>query len=258
MNHFSPKETARRYAIGRPYFHEIVMDRVLPKLNLAVDEKFEYGLDVACGTGLSTKALQTIAHKVYGTDIADEMMKYARENTTASILKSRAEKQPFEDHQFDIITVSSGLHWFEIDDFLQECSRLLKKDGFLLVYNNHFLAQLEGIKSFTNWLFESYLKHYPSPSRNNQYEWEREKLINQFGLAYLGEDKFVNTVPFTKAELILYFTTQSNVSAAVEGKGESYKDIENWLTAELANFYAAKKVQLFHFGNTVNLLQKVR
>lgn len=107
-------------------------------------------------------------------------------------------------------------------------------------------------------MVESYLKRYPSPPRNSQYEWNEEKLLNQFGLAYLGENKFVNTISFTKEELILYFTTQSNISAAVELKGESYNDIENWLTAELKHFYTVKQVQLFHFGNKVNLLQKVR
>jgi SAM-dependent methyltransferase len=75
-----------------------------------------------------------------------------------------AEQQPFADNNFDLITVSSGVHWFDIDRFLAEANRLLKPGAWLVLYENHFIAEMVGDESFTNWFPEVYLKKFPSPS----------------------------------------------------------------------------------------------
>lgn len=71
MNYFDPKTAAERYSKGRPDFHHNTIRHI--KEYLQLDKKLDAALDIACGTGLSTKALLEIATTVYGTDISQEM-----------------------------------------------------------------------------------------------------------------------------------------------------------------------------------------
>jgi ubiquinone/menaquinone biosynthesis C-methylase UbiE len=113
MNYFGPKTSAEKYAKGRPDFHDNIIKRIRDFLRL--DVKLEKALDIAWGTGLSTKALLSLATKVYGTDISQEMLNLALHTDKINYSVAPAEHQPFPDNQFDLITVSSGVHWFQID-----------------------------------------------------------------------------------------------------------------------------------------------
>jgi ubiquinone/menaquinone biosynthesis C-methylase UbiE len=135
-NHFTTLSAAVRYAIGRPYFHENTIERIQAFLKL--DTKLNVALDVACGTGLSTKALLKIADHVYGTDSSQEMLHLAALSDKIHYTLATAENQPFNNATFDLITVSSGVHWFSIDAFLTEANRLLKPAGWLVLYENLF------------------------------------------------------------------------------------------------------------------------
>jgi ubiquinone/menaquinone biosynthesis C-methylase UbiE len=110
MNYFSPKNTAERYAKGRPFFHRNTVKHI--REFIKIDKKLENALDVACGTGLSTTALLDIAKNVFGTDTSDEMLKLALNPQEIKYSKASAENLPFENNYFNIITVSSGVHWF--------------------------------------------------------------------------------------------------------------------------------------------------
>ncbi|HMQ67346.1 MAG TPA: class I SAM-dependent methyltransferase [Ignavibacteria bacterium] len=95
---------------------------------MRLNEKLDKAPDIACGTGLSTKALLEIAEDVYGTDLSEEMLKFAEELDKINYSFAAVENQPFADNFFDLITVSSGVHWFDIDKFFSEAKRLLKAD----------------------------------------------------------------------------------------------------------------------------------
>jgi len=254
MNYFAPKNAAERYANGRPNFHSKTVDKI--KIDLNITNKLDRALDVACGTGLSTNALLAIARNVYGTDSSEEMLKNAITHKRIHYSAARAEKQPFRKDFFDLITVCSAIHWFQIDDFLAEANRLLKKDGSLVLYDNFFLSEMKGNSKFSTWFPDIYLQQFPSPPRNNDYIWEND-VVRKSGMQLQNETTFKNEVQFTKTELILYFTTQSNITAAVQ-RGRSYEDIENWLNAQLTPFFETESVQkTFAFGNWVKYLKRI-
>jgi ubiquinone/menaquinone biosynthesis C-methylase UbiE len=254
MNYFSPKAAAERYAKGRPDFHSNTIKHIRDYLHL--DQKLDKALDIACGTGLSTKALLEIAQDVYGTDASKEMLKLALLPGKIHYSVALAENQPFTDHYFDLITVSSGVHWFHIDHFLEEVNRLLKSMCYLVLYENHFIAEMVGNEKFTNWFVDVYLKTFPSPPRNNAYSWTNEKL-NSKNFNFIGEEKFKNPISFTKKQLALYFTTQSNIIAAVEEGGSTYEQVDHWLDRELSSFfdddYAVREI---YYGNWIKYIQK--
>ena len=254
MNYFSPKNTAERYAKGRPFFHRNTIKHI--REFIKIDKKLENALYVACGTGMSTTALLDIAENVFGIDSSDEMLKLALNPQKIKYAKAPAENLPFENNYFNIITVSSGVHWFDIDEFLQEANRALKSKSWLVLYENHFISEMPGIESFGNWFPDVYLKKFPSPKRNNNYQWENDNLKSK-GFILIKEEKFKNPVEFSKEGLILYFTTHSNITAAVENKISSYEEIGNWLAKELAPFFGSEKKRTLNFGNWIKYLQKI-
>jgi ubiquinone/menaquinone biosynthesis C-methylase UbiE len=254
MNYFSPKNTAERYAKGRPFFHRNTVKHI--REFIKIDKKLENALDVACGTGLSTTALLDIAKNVFGTDTSDEMLKLALNPQEIKYSKASAENLPFENNYFNIITVSSGVHWFDIDHFLREASRVLRSKSWLVLYENHFISEMPEVEEFQNWFPQVYLKKYPSPKRNNSYEWTNENLEDK-GFRFIKEEKFKNLVEFTKEKLILYFTTQSNITAAVENKVSGYEEIEIWLDEKLTPFFENKNKRTINYGNWIKYLQKI-
>ncbi len=254
MNYFSPKNTAERYAKGRPFFHRNTIKHI--REFIKIDNKLENALDVACGTGLSTNALLGIAENVFGIDASDEMLKLALNPQEIKYSKASAENLPFENNYFDLLTVSSGVHWFDIDQFLREANRVLKSKSWLVLYENHFISEMPEVESFDKWFPGVYLKKFPSPKRNNTYDWENGNLKGK-GFMFIKEEKFKNQVEFTKEQLILYFTTQSNITAAVENKVSTYEEIENWLGKELAPFFGNEKKRALNFGNWIKYLQKI-
>lgn len=255
MNYFSPHSAAERYAKGRPDFHANTIRHIRDYLQL--NEPLKQALDIACGTGLSTKALLEIATQVYGTDISEEMLKRAPMPEKIQYHLAPAEKQPFADGSFELITVSSGVHWFNIEAFLWETHRLLKQDGWLVIYENHFIAEMDGQPAFPNWFKEVYLQTFPSPPRNNSFDWSDTNL-GQYHFRMANEEIFTNPVQLTKEQLILYFTTQSNIIAAVESGKTSYEAVEDWLSESLRPFFPdPTNPQIIHYGNWIKYIQRL-
>ncbi len=254
MNYFKSRTAAERYSKGRPYFHDNIIQHIKDYLHL--DKKLYNALDIACGTGLSTRALLEIATNVYGTDSSLEMLNLALKSDKIRYSIASAEQQPFADNSFDIITVCSGVHWLDIDNFLTETSRLLKRKAWLVLYENYFISQMAGNDTFTNWFPDVYLRKYPSPPRNNSYSWTNENLSPK-NFSFVAEERFKNAVVFNRKQLALYFTTQSNIISAVEKGETTYQQVESWLDKELASFFDNdESEQTIYFGNWIKFIQR--
>ncbi len=122
MNFFSPKTAAERYAKGRPFFHRLVIRRA--KDFLPDDKLLPLALDVGCGTGLSTVALKEIAENIIGTDISPEMIMLAPKDKDIAYVVSDAENLPFNENEFNLITISQAVHWLNRKKFFS------KRGGF--------------------------------------------------------------------------------------------------------------------------------
>ncbi|RYZ15054.1 MAG: class I SAM-dependent methyltransferase, partial [Sphingobacteriales bacterium] len=192
---------------------------------------------------------------VEATDTSAEMLRHAPMLPNIRYTLALANQQPFPDASFDLITVCSGVHWFDIDSFLAEAGRLLKAGASLVLYDNFFLAEMDEVPEFRDWHTQVYLQRYPAPARNNQYDWSAAHMRLK-GFSIEEEEPFTNAVTFTKAELILYFTTQSNVSFAVEEGGKQYADIEAWLDVALEPFFDHDEhKRSFTYGNSIQYLR---
>lgn len=254
MNHFQSQQTAERYFRGRPDFHAHTIQRI--KTFLALQGKVDAALDIACGTGLSTKALLPIASHVYGTDSSEQMIHFAKRTDTIHYSIAEADNQPFPDNTFDLVTVCSGVHWFNIDNFLREVRRIVKSGGWLVLYDNFFIADMPGQNNFRSWFTDVYMDKFPAPTRNNTYDWSQANLQPKH-LEFVHEETFTNPITYNKEQLALYFTTQSNIIDAIENRGMRQEEIEGWLENELLAFFDTKETtRIVNFGNWIKYIQR--
>jgi ubiquinone/menaquinone biosynthesis C-methylase UbiE len=99
-------------------------------------------LDVGCGTGTQLELYQKAGCRVFGIDPSAAMLKVARARLSdnAELLNGDASATPYADGQFDLITMKNVLHEMSPDvrsAVLNECNRILKDDGRILLVDFH-------------------------------------------------------------------------------------------------------------------------
>lgn len=106
-------------------------------------------LDVACGTGAWLEELQRRGARISGVDISARAVELAKRRLPyADIRQSVAEKLPFADRQFDLVTCMGSLeHFLDQPVALQEMRRVGKSGArfLILVPNAGFLTRRLGL-----------------------------------------------------------------------------------------------------------------
>ncbi len=97
-------------------------------------------LDVGCAEGTFIKAMEDLGFDVYGCDIAEEPIKFAKQfYHLKNVLASTPEELPKEWRDFEIITCFEVLEHVENPlCFLQSIFNLLKPGGFLFLSVPHY------------------------------------------------------------------------------------------------------------------------
>jgi demethylmenaquinone methyltransferase/2-methoxy-6-polyprenyl-1,4-benzoquinol methylase len=180
-------------------------------VRLARPRAGERGLDVCCGTGDLAFALARRGVRTTGLDFSARMLTHAesrrmRAATAPKFLQGDAQKLPFEDACFDIVTVGYGLR--NLSDWrvgLREMHRVTGPAGRLLaldfgkpdnaVWRALYFGYLRLFVPMLGWLFcgsatayayilES-LKHYPAQHGVEQYMRElglrNVRIVNLLG-----------------------------------------------------------------------------
>jgi SAM-dependent methyltransferase len=122
---------------------------LLPKIGaLSLEDKIICQMPCNNGRELLSLLRITGARKAIGFDISDVAIKEAQELTTISKMNAEfhrvniLEIDSKYDNAFDMIYISEGsLQWFPaLDDYFKVVTRLLKKDGKLLIFEMHPFA----------------------------------------------------------------------------------------------------------------------
>ena len=96
-------------------------------------------LDAACGTGYGSALMAKTAASVFGVDISDEAISYAKNNYNApniSFSVADIASLPFEDNFFDVVISFETIEHVDTqkqEKFLSEVKRTLKNDGIFIV-----------------------------------------------------------------------------------------------------------------------------
>lgn len=249
-NYFTHASAAERYAKYRPYFHPVAIQRLTSFTSCA---RFKQALDVACGTGNSTRALAAIAEQVTAIDNSSAMLALAPKLPNVTYQVAEAEALPFAAESFNLVAVFMAFHWFDQRKFLREAHRVLQPNGWLLIYNNLFLGGMKDNAGFKKWVGEEFLARYMTPHR------ARKKLNAEFarehGFDLVGRENTSNDVVMTCEQLVGYFLSQSNVISKVEHGEEKIEDVAAWIEQGVRPFFT-QPTNTMLFGSDIGYLRK--
>lgn len=199
-NPFGSDPAARRYAHARPYYHRSALGLAARQLGLS---HARLAVDVACGTGLSTRAVLHLADHVVAIDASAAMLRAAQPHPRARYLLAAAERIPLRDAAADLATVGAAFHW-------------------------------SGQPAFAAWLNEAYLPRYPAPPRNAYFD-PAAALPAGFGDVSYAEDDV--RIPLTSTQLADYLLSQSNAATAIETGAISADTLRNQILDETTAFF---------------------
>jgi len=230
-NPFDSDPVARRYARARPYYHSAALRLAARQLGVS---HARLAVDVACGTGLSTRAVLELADRVIALDASAAMLRAAQPQSRARYLVAAAERIPLRDAVADLATVGAAFHWFDQQRASAELARILRGGAGLAVYSDFFHGQLSGQAAFASWLTQAYLPRYPSPPRHAYFD-PAAALPAGFGDVSYGEADI--RIPLTSFQLADYLLSQSNAAAAIESGAISEEALRNQILDETAPFF---------------------
>ena len=129
--------TSEQYARYRDIYPEKLYKR-LCELGVAADGTA--WLDLGCGTGILPQNLYNPKAEIFGADIAEEQIRFAKENAekngfNINYITAPAEKTGLPDNSFDCITAAQCFWYFDREAMKCEIKRMLKSGGkFIKVY----------------------------------------------------------------------------------------------------------------------------
>jgi SAM-dependent methyltransferase len=151
---FSDNHTVVRRYYNERYYHVTApaakatshLRRLASRLGVRPGQSL---LDVACGSGVWLLAAHLAGMKVAGIDISNKAVEAARKTVPgADIRCGVAEKLPWEDKTFDVVTCLGSLeHFVDKKRALSEMNRIAKTDAqiLILVPNAGFLTRRLGL-----------------------------------------------------------------------------------------------------------------
>lgn len=244
-NPFATRAGARRYHEGRPFHHPRAVRRIMEALGHPV---LSSALDVACGTGLSTVALAEYAGFAIGIDPVAEMLRLAPARQNVAYACAAAELIPVAERGVDLVTVSSGIHWFDQPRFFGEARRVLRPGGWLAIYDHFFRGSED--RGLDEWLRTEYAARYPAPPRGPQ---AHSVTGAPPGFAAVEDLEYDDPIDFTHDELVAYLLSQSNTIAT--RRRETPSQTASWLLQGTARWFEGKTQPGFVFRGVVRCLR---
>ncbi len=130
--------------------HSVVEELVLEERRHAVV------LDLPCGEGALTRRLTEKGVKVYAADCEN----YIRTECADFRVADMNESLPYDDAMFDGVVSVDGIEHIERQfDFIRECRRILKPDGFLIITTPNISA----LRSRWRWLLTGFHNKCKAP-----------------------------------------------------------------------------------------------
>lgn len=125
-------------------------------------------LDIACGSGYGTYLMAKKAKKVYGVDIDEQTIEYAKENYSGNNIEyivGDGVSIPLKDKSVDIVVSYETIEHIEkYDIFMKEVKRVLKDGGLFLLSTPNDVEYGEGnhyhIHEFTYQELQDLVKQY--------------------------------------------------------------------------------------------------
>ena len=231
-NLFDSPAMALGYAKSRPPVHPEVIELVRERLGYTAP--ISRALDLGCGAGVSTAALQRIAPRPAGLDPFHSMLRFGSAIAPgASFAAGSAEALPVVSASMQLITAAGSLNFVDLAYGLPEIRRVLRPDGHLVIYDFAQGSDFIASDALAVWHRE-FKTRYPSPPAR-PFD-PRELKLADAGLQLRHYDPFAIPLPIAPEFYLDYAMTETNVAAA-ERRGTPRAEIREWCGQSLADAF---------------------
>jgi len=236
-------DQSETYALYRPVYPPILFDYIVsfvPDKNLA--------WDCATGNGQSALPLSGYFKKIFASDISQKQLAQASQKNNVEYILCSAEKTPFANNSFDLITVSQAYHWLNFKKFYAEALRVGKANCVVAVWMYDLLSSKEeDLNHLIHHLYKNITGTY--------WDAERKHVDNHyadipFDFEPLPTKDFSIETYFSPAQLLGYFSSWSATQNFI--KANNYSPIDE-IKTDLYKLWPQNESKLFCFPIVLKL-----
>lgn len=224
---------AKSYAYHRPPVHPAIIRKIGERLGIT--EKLPCALDVGCGAGLSTAALEPLAEILVGIEPVPAMLAYSHiVAPKATFLVGQAERLPVASRAFDLITAAGSVNYANLDLFFPEVERVLAETGMLVIYDFSAGRRFANDDRLERWYAEFERRYPPQPG----YALDVTALdYSQYDLRLSHYEPLEVALPMTFDGYLAYALSETSVEQAIQ-EGTLESEIRAWCQRTLAEVFA--------------------
>lgn len=190
--------TSGDYAKYRDIYPEIFYEKIV-KRNLCTQG--QHVLDLGTGTGVLPRNMYRYGAQWIGTDISENQILQAEKLSEESNMKLQyqavaAEDVDFPDDTFDVITACQCFWYFDYEKVMPNLSRMLKKDGRLLLLYMAWLPFEDKIAHASEELVLQYNPKWSGAGETMHPIFVPDCVYETFETAY--HEEYEVDIPFTK------------------------------------------------------------
>jgi ubiquinone/menaquinone biosynthesis C-methylase UbiE len=203
VDHFS--STSKQYSFSRPLYPDTLY-KYLSDITLNKNTAW----DCATGNGQAAIGLCKYFKNVIASDASKGQLDFGFNRDNIHYKMFPAEEANIGDNHIDLITVAQAAHWFDLDKFYNEVTRVGKSNGILAIwsYGMHQIDKdIDKISAKLNVNGGILGKYWP---KETNYVKDDYKTI-PFPFKEITTPKFKMTVNWTLDELVNYMQTWSAV-----------------------------------------------
>jgi SAM-dependent methyltransferase len=224
---FDDAGMAAGYATDRPPVHPHLVDHLRASWHPAMPVRI--AVDVGCGAGASTAALQGWASVVVGIDPFAPMIRAARAAVAGPLFAvAAAERLPWAGASVDLLAAAGSLNYADLDAFVAEADRVLRPEGAIAISNYSF-GRPEAPGANSDWS-ERFAAQFPRPGSS---------IVDATSFAAgpfrpTVDERFTVTLPMRRDAYLAYVMTDTGVARAV-ADGTDPSAARTWCAEALAH-----------------------
>lgn len=231
-NLYATAAMAAGYARWRPAVHPLVIEKVAPMLEFDDGRRAGTALDIGCGSGLSTAALERVATCCVGIEPTESMLRWAHlAAPSAHVATARAEQLPIASGAVDLITAAGSLNYVDLAAFFPEARRVLVRGGRMAVYDFGPGRSFRDSDALDRW-YDEFERLYPFPPCRDLTPASLATAAEPW-FESAGNEQFEVSLQLSEEFYVEYAMTETSVSAAAAG-GVSAQAIRDWCASTLA------------------------
>jgi ubiquinone/menaquinone biosynthesis C-methylase UbiE len=223
---------AAAYAYDRPAVHRHIVWKI--REHLGIPATGARALDIGCGAGRSTAAIDPLADLVVGIDCAAAMLQHRRSVAPrARFVVGQAEALPFADSSFHLITAAGSINYANLDLAGPEAARVLTRQGTMVVYDFSAGRRFADSPKLGEWYTEFERRYPDTPG----YALDITALpFERWGLALESYRSFEVALDMSPEAYLAYAMSETRVERAIlEGMMES--EIRKWCRTSLGKIF---------------------